>query len=580
MAKVVSIEIGYSLIRLCEIDYKAKAPKVYKYVTMPTPPNVIEDGYVKESASLRSAIRDALSNNEIKTKKVIFTVNSSKIINREVTLPPIKEQMIPGMIKANVNDYFPINLGDHEIAHTVLEKIEQGPDAGKFRVMVMAVEKGLIKGYARLAESCGLTLVELDYVGNSVYQAVRKEANKSTIMLLKIEETQTTVTVVKKNSMMLQRSINYGIDEAIRSVMACPAFSFTATDHIQAWDLLKTRQCINVVLNDTTRIVERDMSRDESEEITKGKAMVTKSLGPLISSITRVIDFYNSRNQEPIDQISVIGMGADLQGITALLSNELSIPTKLFKRLEGIMWHQFAGDGELYNYVSCIGASIAPVSLISSDKKAAVKSQATSPLVIAVAGLFFAAASIALATISILNYKAAKDKETELQEKEALYLPYEAQFNKYNAVMAFADEMQMGYYQTMGANENILTFLEELENVLPDNIEVTAFASTNDAVDITMTVMDNGDISAKEVAAGIINNIRKFDSLQSVRVGTVTESQVFYEVEATTEEDVENTEGTPADDEEAEPIILFYNQISFTIKGVYVHPDYAALEQQ
>ena len=42
--KVISIEIGYSLTRVCEVDYKSKTHKVNGYYTMPTPEEMINDG--------------------------------------------------------------------------------------------------------------------------------------------------------------------------------------------------------------------------------------------------------------------------------------------------------------------------------------------------------------------------------------------------------------------------------------------------------------------------------------------------------------------------------------------------------
>ncbi|CDF08761.1 tfp pilus assembly protein ATPase PilM [Firmicutes bacterium CAG:95] len=42
--KVISIEIGYSLTRVCEVDYKSKTHKVYGYFSLPTPEGMINDG--------------------------------------------------------------------------------------------------------------------------------------------------------------------------------------------------------------------------------------------------------------------------------------------------------------------------------------------------------------------------------------------------------------------------------------------------------------------------------------------------------------------------------------------------------
>lgn len=308
MAKVVSIEVGYSFIKLCEMDYKAKTPRVYRFAMVPTPLNVIEDGYLKESAGLRTAIKEALYRNKIKTKRAIFTVASSKIINREVMLPPVKPNMMESMIKANLKDYFPIDLSDHEISHVVLETFKDGENAGKTRVLLVAAEKALVASYEALAQSCGLTLVDLDYVGNSIYQAVKKEANKIPSMILKIEENQTIITVVKNNNMMLQRSVNYGIDDAIHEVAANPAFDVIEDN--DAWQLIKRRCCIKVTLDSDTKAVEPDLEQDDDMEIAQARMNVARTLAPLINSISRVVDFYNSRNPEHIEQAYIMGMGA------------------------------------------------------------------------------------------------------------------------------------------------------------------------------------------------------------------------------------------------------------------------------
>ena len=42
--KAVAIEIGYSLTKICEVDYKTKAHKIYKSFTVPNGAEVINDG--------------------------------------------------------------------------------------------------------------------------------------------------------------------------------------------------------------------------------------------------------------------------------------------------------------------------------------------------------------------------------------------------------------------------------------------------------------------------------------------------------------------------------------------------------
>ena len=43
--RVLSIEIGYSMTQVCEMDYQSKRPKVYGVFSMKTPEGVIQDGF-------------------------------------------------------------------------------------------------------------------------------------------------------------------------------------------------------------------------------------------------------------------------------------------------------------------------------------------------------------------------------------------------------------------------------------------------------------------------------------------------------------------------------------------------------
>lgn len=556
MAKVVSIEIGYTFIKLCEMDYKVKTPRVYRFAMVPTPLNVIEDGYLKESAGLRTAIKEALYRNKIKTKRAVFTVASSKIINREVMLPPVKPNMMESMIKANLKDYFPIDLSDHEISHVVLETFKDGDNMGKSRVLLVAAEKALIASYEALAQSCGLMLVDLDYVGNSIYQAVKKEANKIPSMILKIEESQTIITVVKDNNMMLQRSINYGIEDAIHEVAANAAFD--VIEDKDAWELIKRRSCIKVVLDSDTRVVEPDLQQDDDMEIAQARINVTRALAPLINSISRVVDFYNSRNPEPIQQVYLMGMGGDMSGLNKLLTNELGIKTNVFRKLEGIVWHPTMGDGDLFNYVACIGATMAPVSFISSEKQQKIKKESNSNSLAVLLGIFFVAASGALAANGYMTYQEAVEEQKRLQGLESTYLPAEQIYQRYVSMMTLYGDVMMGHLITNRPNDNILNFLSELEEKLPAEATVTDFASNDSQATLQIQVAD------KDTAAGVIQTLREFASLQYVSVSSIQEIQ-----EEIRQEEVAS-EGTASEetvDSETEPEYRRY--VEFTILCTY-----------
>lgn len=574
MAKILSIEISNSLIRICEMDYKKKNPRVYRQAMVSTPVGAINDGYLSNMEDLKNAIKSALAENQMKTKEVIFTIASTKIVNREVLLPGVKPSMLGAMIKTNLSEYFPIDLSSYEIAHEILEHIAEGPDAGKYRTMIMAAEKSLVESYDKLATLCGLRLISLDYAGNSVFQAIRNEDTAARVMVLKIEENQTMVSIVKNKNLMLQRNINYGLVEGIQEVMKQPVFN--VDNYNDAWELLKSKTCIKFNVSETAmrNSLNKDLSTDletrdfdESQEIRVAKIEVTKSLDPLISAIRRVVEFYASRNAgEGVDRIIITGFGGAMSGLAKLLTNELGIKAAVLNRMEGVSYLVTSQDAKIFNFVSCIGATFNPVGFISKEKKAKEKKEtdftmATILLIVAVILI-----SAALIMVSYLQYDTEVKKEAELKKKEAEYLEAEKTYQAYNNMLALYEQILEGDDMTLRPNDNILLFLQELEETLPTNIEVTQFMSDDEQVVITMNVID------KETAAGIIANFREFESIMDVRVPSV------MEVEAPLVD--KNHEPVMVYDEETgEMVQKTYRYVNFTITAAYYPVSVSAIEE-
>jgi len=124
--KVLSIVIGTECTKVCEVsyrkNYKNKGIRVYRSISFPTPPNSIEDGYIKDKNLFGEELKSQLKAGKLKADKVIFSLSSSKIANREIILPPSKEKKIMDIIKTGASEYFPIDIKDYILSYLVLEK--------------------------------------------------------------------------------------------------------------------------------------------------------------------------------------------------------------------------------------------------------------------------------------------------------------------------------------------------------------------------------------------------------------------------------------------------------------------------
>ncbi|MDF2636894.1 MAG: hypothetical protein K0R78_3768 [Pelosinus sp.] len=123
--KVISVAIGNDITKVCEISYKKNNKskiRVFKSITFPTPENTIEDGYIRQKEEFALQLKLQLKAAKISSKKVIFSMVSSKIANREVIIPLVNENKVMNIIETGSKDYFPIDIKEYILSYVILEK--------------------------------------------------------------------------------------------------------------------------------------------------------------------------------------------------------------------------------------------------------------------------------------------------------------------------------------------------------------------------------------------------------------------------------------------------------------------------
>ena len=107
--KVIVVRVGAKTIRIVHMDNTPVNPTVYGCVRVPTPQGAVVDGEVKNIIDVSRRIKQACLEKGITTKDVIFSLTSSKIANRETTIPFVKDNKIQDIVMAKVDDMFPID---------------------------------------------------------------------------------------------------------------------------------------------------------------------------------------------------------------------------------------------------------------------------------------------------------------------------------------------------------------------------------------------------------------------------------------------------------------------------------------
>ena len=523
--RVLSIEIGNSFTKICEIDYKVKKPKVYKVLTVETPEGVVVDGMLQPTQEYADHLVNALGTNGIRTRKVIFTISSTRVASREVQIPNVKANKIEALVKTNANDYFPVDLTQYEIGHYLAGGLTE---EGKLRVMALAVPKALLNSYYQLAQMCGWEVECFDYSSNSLYQILRDEKSEKVTMMIKIDENSTIVTVLSAGKVLLQRTVAYGVQDAIETMIASGAYA--VNDPMSAVERFQKKTCLNRVLHQGDKVWEENAGRWEDEdagnvEVTAARQKITASLEPLIVGVSRVIDFYDSRNGDtPIERTYVTGLGGSFSGMSKLFTNCLERKVHTLSDMEDkIGMSKAIRSTRPAAYISCLGAVLAPVGLIDKSQQKAkgmTVVSGTNYTFVSVAVLVLGVIlSIAMAVTSLTRYFGTVAENVALQARVEELQPAQAVYNDYLATAAQYDKYQYLYEYTENPNENLVEFINELEQILPSSFWTNSFSSDQEGISMSVTV------TGKEAAARTILNIRNMQSIEDVQISNITDTQ-------------------------------------------------------
>ena len=523
--RVLSIEISNSFTKICEIDYKVKKPKVYKVLTVETPEGVVVDGMLQPTQEYADHLVNALGTNGIRTRKVIFTISSTRVASREVQIPNVKANKIEALVKTNANDYFPVDLTQYEIGHYLAGGLTE---EGKLRVMALAVPKALLNSYYQLAQMCGWEVECFDYSSNSLYQILRDEKSEKVTMMIKIDENSTIVTVLSAGKVLLQRTVAYGVQDAIETMIASGAYA--VNDPMSAVERFQKKTCLNRVLHQGDKVWEENAGRWEDEdagnvEVTAARQKITASLEPLIVGVSRVIDFYDSRNGDtPIERTYVTGLGGSFSGMSKLFTNCLERKVHTLSDMEDkIGMSKAIRSTRPAAYISCLGAVLAPVGLIDKSQqktKGMTVVSGTNYTFVSVAVLVLGVIlSIAMAVTSLTRYFGTVAENVALQARVEELQPAQAVYNDYLATAAQYDKYQYLYEYTENPNENLVEFINELEQILPSSFWTNSFSSDMEGISMSVTV------EGKAAAARTILNIRNMESIEDVQISNITDTQ-------------------------------------------------------
>lgn len=516
--KVVCIEPGPINTRISKIDYGKPDGRIRKSIEFATPEGAVEDGYIHDRDSYLYTLKRELKAGKFKKGFLVFTLNSSRVLSREVTLPLVSYRMLPGLIEAGKEEYFPVDVSNHEIAYTVLEVDKKNKTR---RLMLYAVPKKLVQQYIELANKLKYKLVAIDFSGNSVSQWIRRCAKpvfaEPLNILMQMNDQNTLVTIIENGSPVLQRNVNFGtrnVLDVVREIYQDEELTYEET-----YEKFVGGELICKFYDEPDLPMTEEMEFADWKRRNEVRKQLVDVIRPMVVNITRMIEFYATKNKTAqVEMIRVIGNGLRLEGLIDLMNNEIGIPVEALETGLDKQKKRRVRVRRSSDLITSFGASLSPIYYIGKRFH-----DGESYAVLTVCILIFTALCTYYARDIVLNaqkeYQNAVARKNNLVAERDSRVWVRAEKADYETFISEQSEILAMHELTFTNNEQLKDVINRLEEMLPSSTVIHSMSSSGSTLTLSITV------DSKKDAEKLLYQMRRFPYFSEVNISGITETE-------------------------------------------------------
>jgi type IV pilus assembly protein PilM len=344
---IIAIDIGTYSIKMVEGSHNVNTVQINKMVTVPTPADTFYNGEITDRKKIEQIIAETLIRENIKTKNVAFTLESTEAISREIVLPWAKPRELEQIIGFEVEQYLPIEMEKYILQYKIINEFEE-EGVKKVIISAVALPREISKSYLDLGKNIGLTPYYLDIHSNAVHKLLplKTVVNNSyplkeqTIAAIDLGHRSINVTVINKGRFEFSRLLNKGGKDIDTNMANLLNLSLEEAE-------IKKREIKNI---------NHDTEQDTSVTLV---SIIEETILNWLDEIQKVFMYYTSRSTENvIDSICIYGGSSNIEGIPTYIQEFFNMPTFKIDNLSNVKFDNNLEEASMSSYVNAIGAII------------------------------------------------------------------------------------------------------------------------------------------------------------------------------------------------------------------------------
>jgi len=295
-----------------------------------------ETGGILEAKNvLIPLLRDVVRDKRLKGKRVVVHFPSEYILSFPISFQLGKDETVEAAIMRNSRQYLTFPLEEAIIDYPSLTFVS-GDEGDKYKASVVAARKDQMTDYLSMLKTAGMTVEVVDFGVSSLLRlhSYPQQTIENSIILCNIGYSQSLLSVVTKDSILVQRTIARGIRTALKNLQANLELS---PDSDKAQVLLKKyglfyEDCLDCQVDDDKTQPEemRDMYRAIYQ-------IINPQIEELVHEFHKVIGYARSEKQDAVLQgIYIYGPGTFIRHLDRYLEKRLNMPASSINPLNKV----------------------------------------------------------------------------------------------------------------------------------------------------------------------------------------------------------------------------------------------------
>lgn len=333
-------DIGNGSIKVVQLNCKNKKVYLEGYGTTHFDTVAMKDGEIVDFEIVAKASNKLFNEGltgSISTRDIAVSLPVTNSFSRVISLPAMDEKDVLDAVKLEAEQYIPVPLDELYIDFSKLEKISDTEQ----EYLVTAAPKRVIDSYMSLFEVLGLRPVVMEPSILSVTRTVQNAEDSSyPTLVIDCGSTNSDLIVYDKKSVVVTGTVKFGGNTITKALMNSMGLT-----EVQA-NTVKSRYGLEV--------------SKKQKEIMEALDVPLKNLTTEIRKIIRYYEDRGKSDESKVEQIIILGGGANLPGFSTYLTSSLRIATRLCSIWQNVEFDGLQPPNQLDTsmYATAVGLSL------------------------------------------------------------------------------------------------------------------------------------------------------------------------------------------------------------------------------